>query len=102
MRIFLKHYSQVKKIKTSWIYIGNKFQKLENCRKKSNKKNEDLSNKTRKIFNTSEFQYFEWIEQQRLLNKDSLEWWMTDIANGNTMISNLYLFCGINLIGKHL
>lgn len=103
MRIYLKHHNQTNRVQTDWIYLGNKYNKLEGCRKKIKLQNINLSEETRKIFNKYEGQYFEWIEKQRLLNKDSLEWWMTDIANGNTMISNLYLLtCQIKSLKNYL
>ena len=92
MKLRIHHAKEIKKIHTEWIYIGCNFEILDKLKSKTPTKNICLHNSIREEFSNYKHDYFNWLELQRKYNDDSLEWWMTDIANGNTMVSKFYLF----------
>lgn len=91
MKIFLAHFSKFVNTKTSWIYFGNSYLKMKYCEDKLTGERIILNRETHDQAKIQKKTFLEWIESQRIINKDSLNWWMTQIAGRNNAHSSFYL-----------
>ena len=103
MKIFLAHFSKFADTKTSWIYFGSSYLKMKYCEGKLTGERIILNRETHDQAKVQKKTFLEWIESQRIINKDSLNWWMTQIAGRNNAYSSFYLnLCQFFAIKEYL
>ena len=74
-----------------WIYIGRNYSKIIDLEKKLNPNNRiSIATKFREEFDFERNNYLDWIERQRIENKDSLNWWVSHLAGRNIMCSFIF------------
>jgi hypothetical protein len=87
--------------KKNFIYIGTNYFQLEKLKSKFNPI--ILENKLNKISSKERKTFLEWLEKNRKLNNDSLEWWMTSLGSKNNAHSRLYdLLCQFKRVQIYL
>ena len=94
MKLTLVHSSEISSKKIPWIYFGSSYLKMK---KWENKIHGSKINIQEKIHNHGSLQkdfFLRWIENQRIANKDSIFWWMTQIAGRNNSYSNFLITVG--------
>ena len=103
MKIILAHRSYSTNSKIPWIYFGNSYLKMKECENKLDGKRINLQDE---IHDQAKFQkkpFLEWIESQRTFNKDSIHWWMTQIAGRNNAYSSFFVnLCQLFAIKHYL
>ena len=77
--------------KVSWLYFGSSNLKMNYWENKIYGKRINLQNEIHEQAATKKKPYLDWIESQRIANKDSINWWMTQIAGRNNAHSSFYL-----------
>ena len=90
MKIIFAHSSRFTDYKIPWLYFGNSYLKMKYW---ESKLSGDRINLQYEIHTQAEIQkkpFLEWIETQRIANKDSIYWWMTHIAGRNNTYSSFF------------
>ena len=91
MKIILVHSSQFTDQKTPWLYFGSSYLKTKLCERRLSEKRINLQDEIHLQAEVQKIPFLKWIEAQRVVNKDSIFWWMTHIAGRNNAYSNFYL-----------
>ena len=91
MLIILAHSKQMAKWDGSWLFLGQDFIQMRKWEKRLPGKR--ISLRERMLRQSSELRhpFLVWLENQRILRKDSLVWWMTQLAGRNVLVSHLYV-----------
>ncbi len=103
MLIILAHSNQVAKWEGSWLFLGQDFIRMREWEKRL--PGERISLRERMLHQSSELRhpFLVWLENQRILRKDSLVWWMTQLAGRNNASSPLYVhLCQITALQEFL
>jgi len=103
MKIILVHSSQFTDQKTPWLYFGSSYLKTKLCERRLSEKRINLQDEIHLQAEVQKIPFLKWIEAQRVVNKDSIFWWMTHIAGKNNAYSNFYLnLCQLFAIKNYL
>ena len=103
MKIILVHSSQFTDQKTPWLYFGSSYLKTKLCERRLSEKRINLQDEIHLQAEVQKIPFLKWIEAQRVVNKDSIFWWMTHIAGRNNAYSNFYLnLCQLFAIKDYL
>jgi len=103
MKIILAHSSQPIDQDIPWIYFGSSFSKMKYWEHRLSKERTKLHYEIHEQGETQKKSYLEWIESQRIINKDSVNWWVTHIACRNNTHTNFFEnICQLFAIKKYL
>ncbi len=99
MIIELVHYRQFANADQPWIYLGGDYLKLMRCEQGSEQESKkEIAQQRISLQSQLDQQqkiqlqpFLQWLEQQRLANGDSLNWWMSNLASRNNLVSPFYL-----------
>ena len=81
MILNIKHHLFTSSLNSKWVYYGTNYEKLQNFSKKfKNNFRISLTNENHLNFTKEKENYKNWLENQRLFYKDSLNWWMNNLA----------------------
>ena len=91
MKIILVHSSQSVVQKAPWVYFGASYLKMKHWESKLSGNRINLQKEIHSQAVIQKTAFLKWIEAHRISNKDSIYWWMTQIAGRNNAYSNFYL-----------
>ena len=91
MKVILAHSSRFTDYKTPWLYSGNSYLKMKYWESKLSGNRINLQKEIHSQAVIQKTTFLKWIEAHRISNKDSIYWWMTQIAGRNNAYSNFYL-----------
>lgn len=75
----------------TWIYIGSNYLQMRKCEVRIGGPRESIENYIRLTAKDERENFLNWIERQRILNGDSVNWWMNHIAGRNNAYSMLFI-----------
>ena len=78
--------------KVSWLYFGSSNLKMKYWENKIYGKRINIQNEIHDQVVIKKKPFLEWIESQRIANKDSINWWMTQIAGKNNAYSSFFVY----------
>mgnify|MGYP006217166475 CR=1 FL=1 len=90
MKIILTHNPKNISNKITWLYFGSSSLKMKQWENKLSGNRINLQNEIHDQAKIQKKPFIEWIESQRIANKDSIYWWMTQIAGRNNSYSNFF------------
>ena len=92
MNISILNLKNINKINSPFFYFGNSFKIFSIIKKKTNYFSISYKGQLSNIAKKEELFFLKWIEKKRRINKDSIYWWMNQIAGRNNQSSNLFLY----------
>ena len=92
MKILLLNYKNKSQVNSPFFYFGNSFKRVLNIKKKTNHIYITYKGELSQIAKKEERFFLKWIEKKRKSNKDSIYWWMNQLAGRNNQSSNLFLY----------
>ena len=90
MNIIITHTSRFNDYNLPWIYFGNSYLKMKDWENKLSGNRINLQFEIHEQARKQKIPFLKWIEEQRVANKDSIYWWMSQIAGRNNAYSNFY------------
>ena len=103
MNIIITHTSRFNDYNLPWIYFGNSYLKMKDWENKLSGNRINLQFEIHEQARKQKIPFLKWIEEQRVANKDSIYWWMSQIAGRNNAYSNFYPYlCQLFAIKDYL
>ena len=90
MKIIFSHSSQFTDYKIPWLYFGSSYLRMKYWESKLSGNRINLQYEIHAQAEIQKKPFLEWIEAQRIANKDSIYWWMTHIAGRNNLYSSFF------------
>ena len=101
MKIRIAFYKDSISWKKNWIFVGKSFRNLKIAEKKIIGPRIKINDFLHETFDSELKNYLEWTEKQRVFFKDSVNWWMTELAGRNNLSSDFFLYvCQIKSLKK--
>tara|TARA_B100000315_G_scaffold258285_1_gene309872 strand:+ start:351 stop:2171 length:1821 start_codon:yes stop_codon:yes gene_type:complete len=91
MKLRLSHSNSIIHWEDAWCYLGNNYYTRKKFEKTLTGENISLSAIIKDEEKNNRPHILHWIKCQREANKDSLLWWMSQLAGRNNMVSKLFI-----------